>query len=677
MILTPIENNIPTELKRIPHWVCWKSEIRDGKPTKPPYDPRTGGYAQSNNPETWADFATAMKVFKSNGHNGIGFVLTESDPFVGFDLDHCRDPETGTIEPWAKSIVDGLKTYTEISPSGEGIRGFLKGKLPPGGSKKGNVEFYETGRYLTVTGHKLNDQPIENRQTELKQLHKQVFGASNPEKRVSNPGKRASNLVFDGQHLIDRAFKSRNGDKIRRLWVGDWADYPSHSEADQALCNHLAFWFDRDPGAIDAAFRDSGLMREKWDKKHFGNGRTYGQATIENAIASARETYQSGRDHKEKKGETSLDFPTALISGAAGDFAKVYSHYMEAPTEFFYFGFLTALGSTLSDKVTLASELRPEPRMFTILLGESGDDRKSTVIKAVMSFFHEYFPESLSVCYGVGSAEGLQDRLSEIDDGKLLLIYDELKALISKCKIEASVLLPCIKTLFENNAYESRTKKSNIKLENIRLSFLAASTVQTFENIWTSQFLDIGFTNRLFLVPGTSTRKNPIPLKIPALEKKVIARQVASILEMVGDGVEMSLTQEAMILYNDWYLSLDRSVHARRIDTYAMRLMPLLAVNDHKREIDIDVVKSVIAIMDWQLLIREQMDPIDADNKIAQLEEKIRRKLKLGAMRSRDLKRRVNYQRVGIWIYEQAVRNLTRAGEIAFSSKTKTWSLVK
>ena len=133
-----------------------------------------------------------------------------------------------------------------------------------------------------------------------------------------------------------------------------------------------------------------------------------------------------------------------------------------------------------------------------------------------------------------------------------------------------------------------------------------------------------------------------------------------------------------MELYSSWYLSLiNGSVHTRRIDTYAMRLLPLIAINDFKKEIDVDVVTKVIAIMDWQLLIREQLDPIDADNKIAQLEEKIRRKLKLGPLKTGGLKKGVNYQRTGIWIYDQAIRNLEGASEISFDKTKKAWGLVK
>ena len=74
--------------------------------------------------------------------------------------------------------------------------------------------------------------------------------------------------------------------------------YPSHSEADQALCNNLAWWLNRDPVAMDAAFRKSGLFREKWDKKHYGDGRTYGEATIFNAIAATKSTYKQGKETK-------------------------------------------------------------------------------------------------------------------------------------------------------------------------------------------------------------------------------------------------------------------------------------------------------------------------------------------------------------------------------------------
>ncbi len=318
--LTPQKENIPEELKAIPHWVNWKLETRDGKLTKPPYNAKTGGYAKANDPETWSDFKTAFKTYESNGHNGIGFVLSEDDPFVGFDLDHCRNPETKKIEKWAQIIVENLNTYTEISPSGCGLRGFLEGKLPPEGRKKGNIEFYETHHYLTLTGRILKkDVSIENRQAELLKVHKDVFGKTKTKDRPADYGKHFSNP--GAAVLLNKAFQSQNGAKIQKLYHGNWSDYPSQSEADQALCFYLAFWFDNDSGVMDEAFRNSGLMREKWNKQHYGDGQTYGAMTIQNAINHTSETYQPGKASREpiQKENEGINILDALNSNEDGD----------------------------------------------------------------------------------------------------------------------------------------------------------------------------------------------------------------------------------------------------------------------------------------------------------------------------------------------------------------------
>ncbi len=105
----------------------------------------------------------------------------------------------------------------------------------------------------------------------------------------------AEPLDLDDATLLDKARTARNGSEFAALWAGDLSAHGGdHSGADLALCNLLAFWTDLDAQRIDRLFRQSGLMRDKWDKPHFSDGRTYGQATIDKAIADSRETY-SGR----------------------------------------------------------------------------------------------------------------------------------------------------------------------------------------------------------------------------------------------------------------------------------------------------------------------------------------------------------------------------------------------
>jgi hypothetical protein len=181
----------------------------------------------------------------------------------------------------------------------------------------------------------------------------------------------------------------------------------------------------------------------------------------------------------EPKRDEPLRFPECVMTGVAGDFANLYSSYLESPKEFFYMSFLTCQGSLLSTHLTLDSEIPPQPRFYTLLLGESADDRKSTAIQKTVLFFKEYFREDFHLCSGVGSAEGLQQRLKQAENAGLLLYFDELKMFSSKSRIEGSVLLPCTNKLFESNSYESQTKRRGIEIEHAYLSMLAASTIQT------------------------------------------------------------------------------------------------------------------------------------------------------------------------------------------------------
>src|SRR5918999_6054783 len=142
-------------MRDLRQWLCWRSEERDGKPTKIPYSPITGERASSTAPETWTGYEEAMRAYKEEGYGGIGFVFTPEDDLCGVDLDGCLDPQTGEIEGWAQEIIDELDSYAEISPSGTGVHVLIRGSLQPGRNRKGRFEAYDRGRYFTMTGHHL------------------------------------------------------------------------------------------------------------------------------------------------------------------------------------------------------------------------------------------------------------------------------------------------------------------------------------------------------------------------------------------------------------------------------------------------------------------------------------------------------------------------------------------
>jgi hypothetical protein len=370
-----------------------------------------------------------------------------------------------------------------------------------------------------------------------------------------------------------------------------------------------------------------------------------------------------------------LDFPDPVIAGIAGHFTDLFSQHLEVPKEFLFMGFLTCLGTILGGRLTIESELKPQPRLYTVFLGESSDDRKSTGIRVVTDFFEDFFAGKFNQCWGVGSAEGLQKVMKEGEG--VVLCFDEFKQFINKCKIEASVLLQCVNSLFESNRWESQLRKTGVTIRKGYLSILAASTIQTYQNIWTGAFTDIGFTNRLWIVPASSERKYAIPLLVPKKEKQIIANRLSKLLRELGKGKALQIRTNALKAYESWYSNLPRSVHAKRLDTYALRLMPLLAVNDGKKEVDEETVRKAIALCDWQYHVRQLYDPIDAENTVARLEMAILRNLRAkGPMSERDLKQHTNAHRSGLYWFDMALNNLKKAGEIVLQGgKGKIWAI--
>ena len=276
-------------------WVIWNLEARHGHPTKVPYQaecPSTR--ASSTDPTTWSDFDTAHAAVEDGKADGVGFVL--GDGYVGVDLDACRDPETGVMTAEAQRSSTSSRATRRSARAAPACTSCCGASLLPGGRRQGHVEIYADGRYFTVTGHHLEGTPttIEERTAELAALHGRLFGPNggngNDHRSVPRP---VASVADDDAVLLERARGASNGAKFSALWAGDTTAYASSSEADLALCRLLAFWTHGDAGRIDRLFRQSGLFREKWDERH--GAQTYGELTIEKAIAGCREFYSGAR----------------------------------------------------------------------------------------------------------------------------------------------------------------------------------------------------------------------------------------------------------------------------------------------------------------------------------------------------------------------------------------------
>jgi primase-polymerase (primpol)-like protein len=316
--------SIPTALRPLRQWVAWKLEHREGKPTKVPY--RERGRARSNSPQTGITASLAMTMYRNGaGHYaGVGFMLSTDDPFTVLDLDDCRDPETGTIEPWAQQVIDEMDSYTEPSPTGTGVHIWVRATKPGPRCRKDNIEIYEHSRFVTVTGQRLPGTPatIEPRHEQLNDLYSRVFPPDQP-RNTAPTG--VSNL--DDQRVIELIRASKQGPKFDRLWSGDTGGHPSHSDADGSLTMMLAFWTNRDPAQMDRLVRRSGLYRDKWDEQR--GAETYGERTIRTALEKTTEGYEPTGGNVDNVNDATINGGT--VDNIQGFTADVVDNVHEVP----------------------------------------------------------------------------------------------------------------------------------------------------------------------------------------------------------------------------------------------------------------------------------------------------------------------------------------------------------
>ena len=251
-------NNIPHEMRIYSQWVVWRYEDTDSKkPTKVPYSAKTGHLASVTDPNTWAGFDECVNAMSSGWYAGIGFVLTENDPYSFIDLDDTKGDQTA-LDRQIK-IFNEFNSYAERSPSGSGLHIIVKGAIPSG-RRRSFIEVYSSLRYMTMTGDVYRNAPINDCNELLNVLWGQMGQGS---VAVAHYAGLAEAKETDEQ-VYNRAVAAANGDKFAELYAGKWEGmYASQSEADFALVDIIAF-YTQNRAQISRMFRASGLgQRDK------------------------------------------------------------------------------------------------------------------------------------------------------------------------------------------------------------------------------------------------------------------------------------------------------------------------------------------------------------------------------------------------------------------------------
>lgn len=511
---------IPTELKSLPQWVCWQwKDKRDGERTKVPCT-TSGSPASSTNQETWTTFDDAYQAYRIFPVDGIGFVFTPEDPYCGLDLDDCiaggvlREPE-GTY-------VKLLNSYTEISPSGTGVKVIFRGTLPDGsrhGFGEGNG-VYDSSRFFTITGHVYGQ--YGSIRTPSSQELQTLFGAWFPVRHDTVQWEEQPERYTDNE-VWNRASDAANSEKFLDLWYGRWSTYyPSKSEADAGLCAMLAFYTGTNPGQIDRLFRNSLLYTEKWDERR-GEG-TYGERTINYVLDNMETYYGGGGDVAGGDGGDSgagvPALPLPVVAGGEPKWRRMmvgYPALEEREMPWALRRIVQHLGPLAEGfecdwaemmAIGYISSLFPRVRFenLPLMLWPLGISEQATGKSLVGDELAEIVYNvgdrkgTPLAKYGSGSTAGLIRRLAG-DRRAMLAYFSEWSSLIGEMERDfASTMKDTLLNLYDGRSQVHQLAQESIVVDNPRLVVAGVTTVENWTRVGNMSSIADGFYSRLFFV---------------------------------------------------------------------------------------------------------------------------------------------------------------------------------
>ncbi len=519
----PVEAaNVPAELQTLPQWVGWDHRRVRDKWTKVPLNPTNGRKAATNAPNTWGTFDDALAFYQRTGCAGIGFVFTAADPFAGIDLDDCLDPETGVIKPWADAIIKRIASYTEVSPSGTGVKIFCRASLARS-LKRGNIEMYDRGRYFTVTGRRVESFPVAEPHEPLDALAPEPPPAPTP----TAPTSTAARPAYTASHEDDSRRKAVEA--LQHLSPSRCVDYQSwlnvgmalHSVADDLL-DDWESWSRGCPekySAEECARKWRGFSRDgkitlgsllHWAKQDTGwrpQRRVPHPPTpqiSENAmIAPALPTLTT-------------HLHAAAYTGLAGQFVRLVEPHSEADPAALLIQFLAAFGTCIGRRAHFIVESSTHYlALFVALVGLSGKGRKGTSWDHVDRLFAAIEPNWDAICCsGLSSAEGLlwhlRDDGNDNPDKRLICCESEFAAVLNVMARQGNNLSPLLRQLWDcKRVVRTLTKKDPVKATGAHVALVAHITEAELKKCLSETDQANGFGNRFLWVAARRSKLLP------------------------------------------------------------------------------------------------------------------------------------------------------------------------
>jgi putative DNA primase/helicase len=606
---------IPIELKKYDHWIVWREDPPSSplaKPRKTPLCPRTQKGKGWTEPQNWTSQAEAIDVYTKNPSlTGIGFVFSKDDPFVGIDLDKCRNSETGEIAPWALEQIRRFDSYTEISPSQTGVkiiaRGNLAGKENHFTVSEHEVEIYETGRYFALTGQHLPGTPdiIHDRQTQIdlmvpKEPPQTPAGPVVP--RTEDAAAHDVDSLSDNE-LLARIERSKQGPKFKQLMIGSTEGYTGYFGASGALCTILAQWTRCNPERMDRLYRMSGLFEESWWAYKGYAGRSRGEATIASSCALAA----SGWMYKTPAQETPVEASEPITNTAPQEMHLAYAGIKDMPEsvldgwlgqicksrmlEHFPVAYAWTALVTVASALVPADSTRPGMRCNLYGCPVGGvHTGKTEAIKHAKLLLGIQSPPLLDLM--AGSAEMLTSAVAEADGRPRLYSPDELGHLLEKAQIQNSSFVYLLNRAFYETGFRVRSMERNRRevIFNATLSIVGGVVEERFGDLFTSKTTG-GFYDRfLYGMCPTGFRYFYVPfeggpaLRINSAEVRADEEAIIPFDAIGNQPVPVTLDKSVFVEVNRWLRDDEvlKNPDCGRIVEIALRVATICASFDRR-----------------------------------------------------------------------------------------------
>ncbi len=657
--------SIPPELRALRRWTLHRVESVNGKKQKVPYQ-LNGQHASSTDPRTWANFSAVANVPK--GFDGITYMLCASDGFVCIDLDSCRNPENGDVEPWAQAIITELDSYTEISPSGTGFHIFVKGKIPKASHKQGSrVEIYADKKPMAMTGRVLE--------------------------------------VWEG----GRGCASIEAPDISKLFAlaeaGEFAPKnlqvkPPATDDESAKDWELIGELQRKVNVQDAAALEAEFAKA-YPERYVARNREKGTRGGKTWFRYESETYLQKNPPKSQLGGVAVlddpiikeeDEPLPVFPKLPGPLGQL----VEAITADFAYGHkalaaITYIGVGISGRVKLNSEPWLQPRFYSCMVGPPGAGKSAPDVEMRRALF-DVIPHLLSGVraeLSIDSGPALVQALAE--HPRMILVPDELADQFEKARATATgkaSLFGEFLRLYEGNETANRTKFARgegglTEVKNAHFSILGSATTERFEKMWLGIGGAASGLQSRFVLSYSENKMSA--LKTPN-DETALAAALFDLEKTVGFGEAVpvvwgiNLSVGAQNELEDWGTFVEGGEAAeglpaeRRIVDMAKRFALVLAACSGATEIDLETMRLGVDFAEYQVALRNGLFPEDASSFVQAFENRILKFYQRHALATeRDVVRNLKPERYpgGFSAFNQALAALLRAGKLKPVGKTR------